>query len=452
MNVSVQDIWKLWNSTGVYLRVHECTDHWNNIGKVDPKNCITREVSGVARATSLLRSDLPENTFTYLYQNRSFSAGWILDPESSIAHAAFSHDAWSGSNYKSRKKCPPYLSAVDYAKGRIDVSLNCTSWARFVRSRYNCYVKSVTRMTEMYHAFMQRAPFGCNRGINQVHVTYAEKDIIGVFYTHRSWRHYATFASNMMGGIPIVRLLDAADDPPPVCLSTLDDNDVNDYFRSIGYNRIMPFQNLDVLWINLFPRQVQQCLATNTTPWLAHRNVGYYLPPIGSKLRLPVIWNYRRELSCVRAKAGLGGARAPPYMLYNRTFEVLHYNVQNSLEREFMWFYHARGAGCWHHSPRTLVFHDHVDIKKYTKRSTLAGAIRYVSDHVDSVAFTHHVDEGYARQSACIKPQAGWSAIYYFQHEIVSLHKHPNLICSGNKVVRAIGDGQGIYAIPSLIG
>lgn len=199
MQRAPEGLWRLWSSDeGVLMRVHECVKRWNNHGKLIDTNCMQRERFGREIATSLLRHDLPQATFEYVYNESAFSAGWILDPRSAHVHVAFPHDSWSGSNYRTRRKCPPRFSAEDYARRRALMEL-----ATFIKSPYNCFVRNISVMVAMQQAFCRGSG---NCSINQVQVTYSEKDIVGVFYRGVQWKQYAIRASRLVGGVPVVAL------------------------------------------------------------------------------------------------------------------------------------------------------------------------------------------------------------------------------------------------------
>jgi hypothetical protein len=193
-------LWRLWSSKdGILIRVHECVNKWNNHGKLLDAQCMHKERSGRAVAASLLRDDLPQATFVYERNNSVFSAGWILDTRTVHTHAAFPHDAWSGSNYRTRRECAPNISAAVYAMRRMRYSE-----PMFLKSPYNCFVSNTSRMIDMQKAFIRA---GGEPSINQVQVTYTERDIIGVVYRGKQCRQYAIRASHLMGGMtPIISL------------------------------------------------------------------------------------------------------------------------------------------------------------------------------------------------------------------------------------------------------
>ena len=448
MRAAPLDIWKLWIEQGVYARVHECVPQWNNKGKLLPSRCVRAELTGISRAASLLRVDLPVRTFHYNYLNHTFSSGWLLHPDTVIWNAAFAHDAHSGSNYKTRRPCAGTLTAVKYAEERLRVSINCTNENAFLKSRLNCYVRNMTLMREMQRAYVARAPSTCSGNINQVQLTYSEKDIVGVFYANRRSKAYAIRASNHLGGVPVVditALRPLKSDRP--CLRNLTEHDTSNYFARLGWQHHVSLVDLDVLWMDLLPDPVQSCLSN----WIGHDNVGYYAHPIGGKVRYSIIWNYRPELKCEGVRSSHGGSRAHPYMLHNRTYEVARYDLKS--EQTFEWYYHARGGGCWYTGMRVLVFHDHADLFAYTQKSNLKDALTEVLKLADTVAFTHHVDFGYRNQKICAKAQPGWSVVYYYQHEIVSLKRPAKLQCSGDRRwVRAVGDGKNVHRIVELNG
>ena len=61
----------------------------------------------------------------------------------------------------------------------------------------------------------------------------------------------------------------------------------------------------DVIWLDLLDREARDCVLSHGTQppamhglWVAHKARGFFLPPLGSKMAYPVLWQYRSELSC----------------------------------------------------------------------------------------------------------------------------------------------------------
>jgi hypothetical protein len=80
-------------------------------------------------------------------------------------------------------------------------------------------------------------------------------------------------------------------------------------------------------------------------------------------------------------------------------------------------------------------------------------AMHTMSRMCDTLVFTHHVDGGYKNQKRCSTPQSGWSVVYFFQHEIVSLQQSPRLRCAkGREHVPTVHTGHNIYAIDHVTG
>ena len=452
MFTAPDSIWQLWHRGGLYARAHECFDkRWDNRGKSSPDRCIAREKYCAICASSLLVTDLPLKTFVYHYPfiNNEFSAGWLLDPSAIKWHAAFAHDAASGSNYQTRQPCVKHMNAQSYVNGRLMTSKNCTATPNFLKSAFNCYVHNISLMREMHQLYETKKPPTCNTSYNQVHISYSEADIVGVFYKHPSSKQYAIQASKSMGGLPIVFIgTNRSNSSTRPCLQNLTHSDVKTYFARLEYTHTLPLDDLDVLWIDLFPRSVQDCL----TDWVGHRNIRYYSPPIGGKVKYPLVWNYRDELSCAAMPSSHGGLRKPPHSLPNRTYEVVRYNINDGLESKFKWFYHAHGSACWYHSGRTMAFHDHKDLLLFTNTSSLSKAMCTMNRTCDTLVFTHHVDAGYKNQKRCTTPQSGWNVVYFFQHEIVSLQS-PQVRCAkGREHVRTVHDGRNIHAIRHVTG
>ena len=100
--------------------------------------------------------------------------------------------------------------------------------------------------------------------------------------------------------------------------------------------RAWQWPQVDVIWLDLIDVSVRECIdsvsGTEAFPaakgmWAAHAARGFYLPPIGSKMLWPVIWQYRDELGChgMRSEAGGPSPRPLPTESAGSWIEVFHY-------------------------------------------------------------------------------------------------------------------------------
>jgi len=196
------------------------------------------------------------------------------------------------------------------------------------------------------------------------------------------------------------------------------------------------WRHVDVIWLSALDVLVRTCLMESVTPgrWAAHEAQGFFLPPIGSKMEYPVIWQYRAEMGCAQEEANWGGARLRPYAINRSWVEVFHYyGYGKGLDTPHLWLYQARGSGVYYRPGRTLVFSDHADLVTYLERvhqervsvnskdRLISTASRLLSREYDTIAFSHHVDSGYAFRTHCVEPAAGWDPVYYHLYELVAI-------------------------------
>uniref|UniRef100_A0A7S0LGN5 Uncharacterized protein n=1 Tax=Coccolithus braarudii TaxID=221442 RepID=A0A7S0LGN5_9EUKA len=239
------------------------------------------------------------------------------------------------------------------------------------------------------------------------------------------------------------------------CLRNMSANNVASYLRGV-YGSAPPdkvagwrWGGVDIIWLDLLDDWTTRCLLSHQHDnleqcvhssnqeqvggcWVAHRNVGFYLPPIGSKMQYPVIWQYRHALRCAGSLSEFGGVRGPPKEFEGKWIEVFHYFGglgTHSLEASNVWLYRTKGSGTWYYTGRMLAFSDTADLANYlrlptnlTKGKLIKQAQQALGRHVSTLAFTHHVDHGYAKQRVCSAPGAGFSTVYYYQYELIVLN------------------------------
>lgn len=261
------------------------------------------------------------------------------------------------------------------------------------------------------------------------------------------------------------------EDARHACLSDVPNRTTRDYLTRVygadSYAHAMStwdWLSVDVIWLDLLDDTMVACIMSfnSTVQWTAHRAVGFYLPPIGSKQQWPAIFQFRDELSCVGDHVEMGGSRSAPEDHVVGWVEVFHYMRRARYgaadgERSNVWMYRARGSGVWVHTGRTLTFNDTYDLKTYIEQleqderaksgnaswpqrtyhivggrtamtrqrdkvRLLQRATRLLNGRYDTLAFRRHVDAGFSMRSrGCEAPGAGWNVIYYTLHELVAL-------------------------------
>ena len=195
------------------------------------------------------------------------------------------------------------------------------------------------------------------------------------------------------------------------------------------------WQQADVVWLDQLDNGTLRCIqrfrrADGT--WAAHAASGFFLPPIGSKMEYPVIWQFREERRCEGARVEFGGQRAALTARNASWIEVFHYFVAS--ESRQVWLYAARGSGVWFRAGRMACFSDTADLARHIgwnvesarlhKGALMEEAAARLGSEFDTIAFTHHVDAGYARVKECSAPSLGWSSIYGYLHELVAISPH----------------------------
>ena len=250
--------------------------------------------------------------------------------------------------------------------------------------------------------------------------------------------------------------------PPPVqCVLQQSTAQTAKYLRSVygsapSAEMLLSWhwKTVDVIWLPLLDARVRECILHHRSSgrWTAHSASGLYLPPIGSKMELPLIWQYRSELGCAGSKAEMGGTRGPPReQLDGGWVEVVHYMRRSEFERHNVWMYRATGSGVWYHMGKTLLFSDLADLATYLRDTTsdstaalwlqvmergtvssndarrhklklIARATALLRRKYDTIAFTSHVDAGFsAKGMTCRRPGPGWDFTYFSLFELLDL-------------------------------
>lgn len=238
--------------------------------------------------------------------------------------------------------------------------------------------------------------------------------------------------------------------------------------------RSWDWRRVDVLWLDLLDDQMLGCINRYKRKddadqgkllWAAHGAVGFFLPPIGSKMEWPVVWQYHHENACAGNRTEMGGWRTTPYD--DRTgswVEVFHYarpRRYGSAEGELdhLWLYRARGSGLWVHTGRTLTFDDTIDLQRFldnrasdgrglgsdpragltqaVKVRLIARAAKQLGGQYDTIGFRRHVDRGYSHSQRCESPKPGWDTIYSTLHELVRLAPRGQVTCPPLQSMRA---------------
>ena len=196
---------------------------------------------------------------------------------------------------------------------------------------------------------------------------------------------------------------------------------------------------VDVVWLDKLDKDTLTCIqrfrrADGT--WTAHTASGFFLPPIGSKMEFPVIWQFREDRRCEGAQVEFGGQRAAPTASNASWIEVFHYFGDKTIVREShqLWLYAARGSGVWFKAGRMISFSDTADLARHLgwnvetvylrKGPLMEAAAARLGSEFDTIAFTHHVDAGFANLKKCAAPSVGWSSIYGYLHELVVISPH----------------------------
>lgn len=338
---------------------------------------------------------------------------------------------------------------------------------------------------------------------NEVFVSYSKRDILGVFIQGPNTPSTETLtraarAAEAAGRVPIVRLhgqpipragrvgtnelpspvagypgcrnsnvpaapwlvsstsqerSTARTTPPPDlrdCLSRMSEAQTSSYLVSV-YGSVAPtvaewtWRDADVIWLDKLDPSTLSCLLDGRAPgtpgvWTAHQARGFYLPPIGAKMEMPVIWQFHEHRSCAGEKFEYGGNRAAPTEEDDAGWaEVFHYNrpLNDRFESAHVWLYRARGTGVFYRMGRTITFHDTIDLSHYLsskfnvlssvkgfgKAALVDVAVKLLRDRFDTLAFSHHVDLGFAGRATCEPPRVGWDANYYYLSEIVVLRE-----------------------------
>ena len=133
------------------------------------------------------------------------------------------------------------------------------------------------------------------------------------------------------------------------------------------------WRDADVIWLDKLDPSTLSCLLDGRAPgtpgvWTAHQARGFYLPPIGAKMEMPVIWQFHEHRSCAGEKFEYGGNRAAPTEEDDAGWaEVFHYNrpLNDRFESAHVWLYRARGTGVFYRMGRTITFHDTIDLSHY---------------------------------------------------------------------------------------
>ena len=191
------------------------------------------------------------------------------------------------------------------------------------------------------------------------------------------------------------------------------------------------WQWADVVWLDKLDNDTLRCIqrfrrADGT--WAAHAASGFFLPPIGSKMEYPVIWQFREDRRCEGAQVEFGGQRAALTASNASWVEVFHYYFVARESRQ-VWLYAARGSGVWFKAGRMASFSDTADLARHLgwnvesarlhKEALMEEAAARLGSEFDTIAFTHHVDAGFARLKECSAPSVGWSSMYGYMHELV---------------------------------
>lgn len=316
---------------------------------------------------------------------------------------------------------------------------------------------------------------------NQVGANVRASSILGVFIapspSDSEAQAYARMAAEAVGSVPIVRLptLFAS---PSQCLSLQPAEATLTYLRRV-YGSVTEAERLawrwemaDVIWLDALPVSTRECILTPRTPgvWTVHTAQGFYLPPIGSKMEHPVVWQYREELGCAGDRVEYGGQRTGPRFHAGRWMEVFHYfrpSYSDGYEASNLWLYQARGSGVWYWTGNTIVFDDTIDLLLYmrqrehpsmgqsmnnssametrknppdsnkllrskvslNKASLFRRATKLLRSEFDTIILEKHVDAGFQHSKACEEPRAGWATNYFYLKEVIVLKHKPGPEC-----------------------
>ena len=227
------------------------------------------------------------------------------------------------------------------------------------------------------------------------------------------------------------------------CLQTMGETSKRNYLRKVYGSAphheasAWKWEMVDVIWLHLLDDAPRHCILLDDDVghghWITHRGVGFYMPPIGSKMRYPVVWQYRNELRCAGDRSENGGKRGLPVVVDGTWVEIFHYYGglgTNAFEASHLWFYLARGSGVWYFTGPMLVFADTADLvaylqihynekQKLSKRQLIQRAYELLGGRYSTISFSHHVDYGFNKQRVCQEPGPGWDRVYFYLTELV---------------------------------
>ena len=468
----------MFQSSGLVLRSHECTNRkrGRNFKHLSRSKCLERELQRELAPVSIWRADLPQAFFSQ--KGLTVGVGWVLNLSTVHVNRVNAHDSYG----KLDRRCKAgahgtyarYANATRYADTRIAYVLkHCGEGGRTFPAGYSCLTDMEVALSAQREFWRRSHELKHCQGLTMLHnealATFTAKDILGVFLDlsfspTNTTRDYAELAAKAAGGVPIFGLLSIrkASDPAievhdqiksaKSCLLDQTPAQTQNYlaklYAPLNVRRaasIWSWPSVDVIWPDKLDPSVADCLMRHRTPgvWTVHEATGFYIPPIGSKMEYPVVWQYRPELACEGQAAEHGGQRSLPTESNGSWIEVLRYqwlDTHESMRDDPTWMYRAVGSGVWYWTGRTLLFHDTVDLQHYilrrfsqdiaasgqSKRQLIQVATQLLKPEFQTIVFSKHVDRGFQHKHICSGPKRGWAANYFSVYEVLAIQKIPS--------------------------